>query len=479
MGMPIRVRLTLGFALAMAIVLAVGGYFLYARLGHSLDRAIGQGLHSRAADVAALVQQADSGLSDSRVGRASDLSAGFAQVLDTRGQVFDETPGLGRTPLLQGAALSLARKGPTTISRALVYGESVRLFALPVTAQGEPLVVVVGTSLEARSDALAGLRSELLVGGPIGLLLTSLIGYGVATAALRPVERMRARAAEISTSQRGQRLPAPARRDELGRLGETLNDMLARLQLGFERERTFVSDASHELRTPLALLKTEIELALEEPRSKRELQAALRSAGEETDRLAQLADDLLLLARLDKGLVPLRSASIPLDDLFERVAQRFVRRASENERTIVCEGRGIEIMGDSLRLEQALGNLVDNALRHGRGTVRIKALERDGWVDLHVSDDGDGFPSSFSSRAFERFSQADADRPGAGAGLGLAIVEEVARAHGGVAKAESRPAGGADVWLSLPSRGNGRPGQSSTNEPAPASKFSDARHETE
>ncbi len=457
MGLPIRVRLTLAFALAMAIVLAASGYFLYARLGHSLDRAIDQGLRSRAADVAALVQQADSGLRQSRVGRADDWSVGFAQVLDARGRVFDETPGLGRAPLLRGSALALARRGPISVDHAVVDGDGVRLLALPVTAQDERLVVVVGTSLEPRSDALAGLRSELLVGGPVALLLASLIGYGVAAAALRPVERMRARAAEISASHRGQRLPAPAQRDELGRLGETLNDMLARLELAFERERSFVSDASHELRTPLALLKTEIELALEEPRSKRELEAALRSAGEETDRLAQLAEDLLLLARIDKGLLPLRSTPTVLDDLFERVAERFARRAREADRTIACDGHGIEIVGDSLRLEQALSNLVDNALRHGRGTVRVDALERDDSVELHVGDEGDGFPSNFCPRAFERFSRADAGRSGGGAGLGLAIVEEVARAHGGVARAESTAGGGADVWLSLPStRENGR-----------------------
>jgi len=257
---------------------------------------------------------------------------------------------------------------------------------------------------------------------------------------------MRARAAEISASHRGQRLPVPAQRDELGRLGETLNDMLARLELAFERDRSFVSDASHELRTPLALLKTEIELALEEPRSKRELEAALRSAGEETDRLAQLAEDLLLLARIDKGLLPLRSTPTVLDELFERVAERFARRAREADRTIACDGHGIEIVGDSLRLEQALSNLVDNALRHGRGTVRVDALERDGSVELHVGDEGDGFPSNFCPRAFERFSRADAGRSGGGAGLGLAIVEEVApttgsggsRAHAG-AKARTAP----------------------------------------
>jgi two-component system, OmpR family, sensor kinase len=145
-------------------------------------------------------------------------------------------------------------------------------------------VTVVGASLEDRASALRKLGTLLLIGGPAALLLASLAGYGVAAAALRPVESMRRRAAEISAGGRGARLPVPSARDEVTRLGETLNAMLARLEAGFEREQAFVADASHELRTPLAILKTEIELALRRARTVDELEAALRSAGEESDR---------------------------------------------------------------------------------------------------------------------------------------------------------------------------------------------------
>ena len=139
------------------------------------------------------------------------------------------------------------------------------------------------------------------IGGPVALLLASLAGYVLAGAALRPIEAMRRRAQEISTASLDERLPVPAARDEVARLGETLNAMLARIEDGLARERRFVADASHELRTPLALLKTELELALRRARSPEELQAAIESAAGETDRLARMADDLLLLARSDQG----------------------------------------------------------------------------------------------------------------------------------------------------------------------------------
>ena len=246
--LTIRFKLTLVFATAMAVVLGGAGFLLYRHLSASLDRTLDQGLRARASDVSGLATQADAGLRES----FAVTSNGFAEVLDTRGRVFDRTPGLGGDPLLTTRQLAAARRGPLLVRRAERGGESVRLLALPLSAQDQRLVVVVGTSLESRDGALANLQRGLLVGGPIALLLASLIGYLVAAVALRPVERMRARAATISASRISERLPVPASNDEIGRLGETLNELLARLELALERERTFTADASHELRTPLA-----------------------------------------------------------------------------------------------------------------------------------------------------------------------------------------------------------------------------------
>jgi two-component system, OmpR family, sensor kinase len=444
--LPIRIRLTLAFALAMAVVLAATGLFLYLRLDSALDRSIDQGLRTRAADITALAQQADTGLRDAR--RVHGPDAGFAQVLGAQGTVRDATLGLTLRSLLTVTQLARARLHPSFFERK-IGSEHARLLAVPVTAQGRRLVIVVGASLEPRTSALADLRDQLLVGGPIALLLSSLAAYLLAAAALRPVERMGERAATISEASPGRRLPVPKADDEISRLGARLNEMLARLESALERERTLVSNASHELRTPLALLKTEIELALDEPESAPALAAALRSAGEETDRLSQLADDLLLLARVDAGTLALRRSPLALQELFETIATRFARRAADAGRTIEAVPTTAVVLADRRRLEQALSNLVENALRHGAGTIRLEARESPDSVTLHVSDTGAGFPNEFVGRAFERFSRADG-RSGAGAGLGLAIVAAIAEAHGGEVTASNGPAGGADVALSVP-----------------------------
>ena len=450
--LPIRLRVTLAFSLVMAVVLLATGLFLYLRFASELDRTINAGLRSRAGDVAALVQQADSGLRQSGGSQLVEQGESFAQILEAGGAVFDATPQLRSRPLLDGPDLRLAARGTVISARDRLPGVDgpARLLATPVRAQGQTLIVVVGTALEERAEALENLVRLLLVGGPAALVLASLAGYGVAAGALAPVERMRRRAAEISASRPGQRLPVPASRDEIGRLGETLNEMLDRLEVAFARERRFVTDASHELRTPLAILKAELELALRAGRDPDELRGAVRSAAEETDRLIQLAEDLLVIARSDQGRLPVRTTDLSVREVCEQVAGRFRRRAGdERARIDVDAPEHLVIRADVLRLEQALGNLLDNALRHGGRTIRLSGLQRDGWVDIHVSDDGPGFPPEFIASAFERFTRADPARGRGGAGLGLAIVAAIAHAHGGEVRAANVD-GGADVRISLP-----------------------------
>ena len=261
---------------------------------------------------------------------------------------------------------------------------------------------------------------------------------------------MRRQAAEISSERADQRLPLPPARDEIRRLGETLNDMLDRLEEGLARERRFVADASHELRTPLASLRTELELAQRRPRSQAELEDALRSAAEEVERLARLAEDLLVLARADDGRLPLSLGSHYLREVLDAVAGRFDTGRGRRGARSRCPRRLMRSSPGTRRLDQALGNLVDNALRHGAGTVRLEGAVEDGTLELRVSDDGAGFPQDFLPHAFERFSRVDVARTGGGTGLGLAIVDAIARAHGGAAAAANRPGGGAEVTLTLP-----------------------------
>jgi two-component system OmpR family sensor kinase len=270
-------------------------------------------------------------------------------------------------------------------------------------------------------------------------------------AALRPIEMMRRRAAEISASDPGRRLPVPTAADEVSRLGTTLNAMLIRLEEAFARESQFVSDASLELRTPLGIVKTELELALRGSYSRDELEEAIRSAGEENDRVIQLAEDLLVIARADQGRLAVRPVELDLSDELDRVARRFERRATQEGRSILVEvPPGCRVSADPQRLEQALANLVDNALRYGSGPVTLAAVETPKTVELHVSDAGPGFSDGFVTDAFERFTREDHARTRGGAGLGLSIVRAIAVSHEGQAHAANRDTGGADVWITLP-----------------------------
>jgi two-component system OmpR family sensor kinase len=333
---PLRVRLALAFALAMAVVLAVVGSLLYVRLGDSLLEQLDDGLVGRGEALSAVLESQgnDLRLDDLRVVGDDE---GFAQVIGPD-SILAAFSYEGRTQLLTDDELARARTRTLVVEREVVEADGeegeARLRAGPVTVGDRVLVVVTGASLEDREEALEGLLAQLLVVGPLALLLTSVGGYFLAGAALRPVEAMRRRAAESSSDRADRRLPLQRAHDEIQRLGETLNDMLGRLEAGLARERRFVADASHELRTPLTSLRTELELALRRPRSQEELEGALRSAAEEVERIVRLAEDLLVLARADDGRLPLSTSNHFARELLDAVAGRYDSQASIQGRSI-------------------------------------------------------------------------------------------------------------------------------------------------
>jgi signal transduction histidine kinase len=431
----------------MAVVLAATGLFVYGRVQSSLDSAVDHSLRSRAADVSALAQQSDTGLSDSS--KAAGLGrVQLAQLLDARGRLVDKTPNLAPRPLLDSAQVARARTGVLIVSSAHVGAdERVRLLAAPTHAQGQQMVVVVGQSLEERDQALSNLTSVLLLGGPIALVLAALAGFALTGFALRPVESMRRRAETISATDLGSRLPSAGGNDELGRLGRTLNEMLERIQEAVARERTFVSDASHELRSPLAVLRTELEMLGRERPTGAALQRAVASAIEETDRVSRLADDLLLLAQADDRRLTIRPQSVPAHELQQAAAVRA------GDPRVAVEQTAAAVLADPGQVARALDNLLANARRYADSSIRCTVQQRNGAVELHVLDDGPGFPPAFLPRAWERFARADAGRTEDGTGLGLAIVRTIAELHGGSTGARNRPDGGADVWIALPAAG--------------------------
>ncbi|HEX6389875.1 MAG TPA: ATP-binding protein [Solirubrobacteraceae bacterium] len=409
--LPIRARMTAAFALALVLVLAGACAFVYAQLRADLNETVDATLAERL-DIAVL--------------------GGRLPVVEDReeGRVLR-----GESLLTADERRRLRRDGEVRAERRVSGVEGRARLRAANDVNGVPVVAV--QSLDDRDEALDTVLTSFAVGGAAALLLASLIGYALATAGLRPVEAMRRRASEVSLD-RAERLPLPAAHDEVRRLGETLNAMLARLQRSFARERRFVADASHELRTPIAVVKTELEAALNAQDCGPQTRESLSAAIAECDRLAQLADDLLVLAQAGEGRLPVRREHVDPRALLEGVRAQFQDRAARQQRPLRVDADETPLDGDPLRLRQALGNLVDNALRHGDGAIVLSAREG----ALEVRDEGAGF----DERAFEHFTRGDPARTrDAGAGLGLAIVRAIAEAHGGTATVA-----GAAVRLTLP-----------------------------
>jgi signal transduction histidine kinase len=417
----------------LAVLLAGVGSVAYVATGAALLDEIDTGLRFRAAAAVA-----DPGaVPGTGVARRFDEEPGesLEQVLSPAGAVL--MPGAGSPrPLLDAASVRgvsepryFVRRVPGTPGRA-------RLLATPVRLSSRPAVLVVGATMTDRSDALAKLVDVLTVGGAIALLVASGAGWVVGGWALRPVERMRREAAAITASGLDHRLSAPPARDEIHRLAGTLNDMLSRLERSAAGERAFLARASHELRTPLAALRAELELARARPRRPEELVAALDSAAEETERLVRLSEDLLVLARSGTDGLPLRRERVELRDIVVPVATRFAATATVAGVELTTEIGSGTVHVDRARLDQALTNLVANAItatpRGGRVTVRARA---DGSsLVLDVADTGPGFPPGGRS----------------GGGLGLRVVRAVVTAHGGDVRIGGTAGNGATVTVAIP-----------------------------
>jgi two-component system OmpR family sensor kinase len=453
--LPIRLRLMLAFASVLIVLFGGLALALHQSFSASLDKGINSTLRTRASDLATLVRTDSDGEGPNFHAPLPESGGAFAQVLGQQGNILDSTREHRTESLLSPGEFRAALLKPLIVPRR----NDARLLAEPLPT-APPTVLVVGESLDERDRALGTLSDLLFIGGPALLLLTCAAGYVLTGGALHPVERMRSRATEISGAGRDERLPLPEARDELRRLGETLNEMLDRLEDAITRERIFVAHAGHELRTPLSILKLELELAIADKPSGDELDSMLRSATEQVERLVRLAESLLLIARGERGeALRMDLQSVDVEPLMEAVVDRIRAPAASVGRTISLQKNGaLAIEADSDRLEQALTNLVANALDHGDGEIIVFARRRAEAVELHVLDEGPGFAPEFLPLAFERFAQSEPDSTGGrrGSGLGLSIVEVIATAHGGSAGAANRAGGGADVWILLPRNGGGR-----------------------
>ena len=446
---PLRVRLTISFALVGTLLLVAGAVISYHRVRGELDRGVNATLTARSSDIALLMRNPARGAS---MGQLPPSDETIAQVLTPTGHVLDSTRTLGAASVLTSAQRRLALRAPTLVDRPVLAAtdEKLRLLARTVRIGGAPRIIVVGVGLESRDEALASLRSESVVALAVAILLATVGAFLLASLTLRPVRALRRGAESISRTGPSARLPEPRTHDEIGELARTLNAMLERLEGASERERRFVGDASHELRTPLALIQSELEVTLRGPRRLDVYSRALRETQREVAHLTALANDLLLIAGADEQEVPLHRTVVEPRAILDALVERYTSRAIEERRSIRverCDAGPIQL--DRLRLEQALANLVENAFRYGKGAIALVARRLPGHVELAVVDAGDGLPEAFVARAFERFTRADPSRHGHGTGLGLAIVDLIARAHGGEAYIVQRP-GSCEVGMRLP-----------------------------
>jgi two-component system OmpR family sensor kinase len=433
MRVSVKARTTAAFAAVMLVLLGAIAALAYTQMSAALLDEIDTGLRFRAVTAvqslpAAPLMRPDHGL--------QEPTEAFEQVLATDGTLLSTTAGF-TAPALRPTEVA-AIHTPKVLQRAVPAVEGpTRLLAVPVERAGKRVVLVIGASMSDRTDALHDLAVLMLIGGPIAVAVACLAAWLVAGWVLRPMDRLRAQAAAITASGTDRRLTVPRTRDEIQRLALTLNEMLDRLASSMAGERAFLERAGHELRTPLAALRAEVDLALLRRRTAENLEAALRSVSEETDRLARLADDLLVLARAANGRLPLHREPTPLRPLLDSAAAQFAAQARQSDVSLSVDAVGEgHIVADPLRVRQVLTNLLANALRHTpeRGHIRLAAGPADGGAWITVEDDGPGFDLAAVN----------------GLGLGLQIVRAIVAGHGGTLDVDRGEWGGAVVTVTVP-----------------------------
>jgi signal transduction histidine kinase len=436
--LPVRARLVVGFVLAMVVVLTGAGAFVFWRVQFALDKRLNEDLAAQTS--AARTAAGTSSPADALA--ALGAQTRDAQLIAADGRVLASGPGLrGRGALLDSVEVRAATKGAIGAGRGGLFsppGRHIRIRAVPIqpATPGRAVAAVSFVRLDQRDEALRELLVQLALANLLALALASGVGYRLARGALDPVERYRAQAEMIADGATGVRIDVPdGPRDEISRLGTTLNAMLAAQERAAERQQQFVDDASHELRTPISALSAEVELALGRDRPADELRDALRLIASDTARLAALADELLTLGSL--GSTTLNPKPILVAGALERAAVRArAQIATDPARTVLIDAPdALRAWGAPGLVDRALGNLVDNAARHGRGTITLSARPvHDDAVQgciLRVHDRGTGMRADFLPHAAERFRRDESARTSPGTGLGLSLVDAIAAVHRG------------------------------------------------
>jgi two-component system OmpR family sensor kinase len=462
----LRFRLTAWYCLVLLGTLAALGTIVYVVARQEMIRHHDSELEVAAHAVQEILREHEdcAHLGPDQLARL-DAVGGLVLVhdVDGTGQVFYRSPASVRLPLPHGLldATDLSQEH-ASFETLRTSGGLIRVHSAPYRSRaGRPGLVRVMESLGDVEEPIATLRSLLLLLAPVGVLVAFGGGLWLSDRALRPVDRITTMARDIEAHNLSQRIPVPRDRDEMGRLVETLNQMIARLEGSFAGMKAFTADASHELRTPLASIQGTVDVVLAQPRRTEEYVAALRSIGEDVQGVRCIVDDLLVLAQADAGSVTLRRERVELHELLAEVVEAQSAAASAKG-VVVVTGTLDEasVHGDELWLRQLVANVVDNAVKFSAhagaagARVEVSLIAAAAEAIIRVRDSGPGIPEAELPRLFDRFYRGDAARTrGEGVGLGLAISAWVARSHGGSIELRNAAGGGAECLIRLPSRG--------------------------
>lgn len=461
--MPLRVRLTLWYGSALALILVIFSTVLYTVTARSLREQVDQSLEETATTaVRSLESRGFLPLisEDELLSQFPELARidKFFQIFSPSGTITIRSPNIRQHEVpLSRRALEVAFTGRSVLESAKYPNEPpLRLISVPIMFRGTLLYIVqVGTSMESVEETLQRLLLILLVTMPVALAVSLAGGWFLAGRALLPVDAMTDAARRIAAGDLTQRITMPTSADEIGRLAATFNEMIARLDASFRQIRQFSSDASHELRTPLTVMKGETELVLRRPRPVEDYQAVLESNLEEIDRMTRIVEELLFLSRADMGEVKMESLPVRLEALVEDIQQQACLLGQEHDVQVVLGTlQPATVRGDELRVRELLLNLVDNAVKysHRGGKVEISLLTDATQARLSVNDQGIGIPQELQGRIFDRFYRTDEARAHTkkGTGLGLAICAWIAEAHKGRIDVRSQVGHGSTFTVVLP-----------------------------
>ncbi|BCA55435.1 Heavy metal sensor histidine kinase [Nitrospira sp. KM1] len=461
--MPLRLRLTLWYGSALALILVTFSTVLYLITSRDLRDELDQSLgDTAAAAVRSLEQRGFLPLIDENelMSQFPELARidKFFQIFSPSGTITIRSPNVKQHELpLSRQALEVAFSGRTIFESAKYPKEPpLRLISVPIIYRGNLLYIVqVGTSMESVEHTLNRLLLVLLVAIPLAVAVSLAGGWFLAGRALRPVDAITLAAQRIAGGDLTQRLNAPASADEIGRLAETFNNMIARLEISFRQIRQFSSDASHELRTPLTVMKGETELALRRPREAGDYTTVLESNLEEIDRMTRIVDELLFLSRADMGEVKMEHLPVKLESLLEDIHRQAALLGQERGiQVVVGLMSPATVLGDELRLRELFLNLVDNAVKYSRpgGSVHIALATSSTQAKISVADQGIGISPEEQPRIFDRFYRTDDARAHTkkGTGLGLAICSWIADSHHGRIEVHSEIGKGSTFTVTLP-----------------------------